>query len=108
MHVKLTNEIAALIGLNSNLPSHLSDGKSVYYLDGNNSALCVKCANIALHEAEEEIRESGEVEDENTIPVRTATNHDDRKFYCEACGERIKPSYEDDTIDTSDEDFSRY
>lgn len=57
-------------------------GYPLYYLDGDNCVLCVKCA-----------RESENDELLNFKPVAADVNWEDESLSCDHCGERVESAY---------------
>ena len=62
-------------------------GYPLYYVDRENSCLCVKCA-----------RESDEDESEvpQYKPVEADVNWEDASLYCDQCSDRVESAYAED------------
>jgi len=57
-------------------------GYPLFYLDGENSVLCVECA-----------RKSDEEEFPQFRPIAADVNWEDRSLYCDNCSEQIESAY---------------
>jgi hypothetical protein len=62
-------------------------GYPFFYLDGDNSVLCVNCARRS-DEAEDEL--------EQFRPIAYDVNYEDEDLYCDDCSERIESAYGED------------
>ena len=65
-------------------------GYPIYYLDGEDSALCVECANKS--DTKEEIP--------HFRPIAAAINYEDSALFCDSCSERIESAYAEEDEET--------
>lgn len=73
---------------NGELPSWAwPGGYPIYYLDGEDSVLCPKCANKS-HTDKEEFQKFK--------PKVAGINYEDPALYCDQCSERIESAYADE------------
>lgn len=68
-------------------------GYPMFYVDGDNSVLCPKCANRQVTEAVEEIGEHGEPLVPRFLPADYEANYEDDSLYCDECSTRIESAY---------------
>ena len=90
----------ASYGMGGKLPFYTLMGSyPIFYVDGENNALCAHCANKAVAFADELVADAkaeGEEEDAFVylpdLPTMSAVNYESL-LYCDQCGEQIEAAY---------------